>query len=130
MTTPRRVAFEVGEATGTTIVVVEDGRPVVDSISIRRGTGPPLTGDTLRRNPLATIITGEAFNGPPPPPPSADRTTWAATASKWALRCGRPPTVTVAEELGVPRSTASRHIASARRRGLLTAPAPHSKAAP
>lgn len=34
------------------------------------------------------------------------------------------PAVTVADELGVPRSTATRHITTARRCGLLTAPAP------
>jgi len=127
-------------------IVFEEGRFVVDRLTIkRREDGPPVTTEALRSIAVATLLHVAAeFNVMPTAPTDGGgyKATWpmlpmlseraqagggpsdedlrlVATVYQVAYATGGPPAKTVMDRLGLPRSTASRWIALARKRGLL-----------
>ena len=119
---------------------VEGDRLVITRFAVeRRPGGPPITMDVLKSLPLVRlaakaatdgVLTGlvhvTTTNGTTTVTPAhaseiealpeIDRT---AVAYRAALFFGLPPTVTVAEMLGVSRDVAAKRVQAARRAGLL-----------
>jgi hypothetical protein len=127
-------------------VVFENGRFICDRLTVqRREDGPPVTTEGIRRIGIATLLHVAAeFNvmHTAPAGDSGYKATWPmlpmlseraqagggpsdedlrtiATVYQVAYATGGAPTKTVMARLGLPRSTASRWIALARKRGLL-----------
>jgi hypothetical protein len=122
--------------------VFEAGRFVVDRLTIqRREGGPPITTEVLRGVGVA-IMLHVAVESNVMHPDGHKVTDWpwlllpsqraqagcgpaeedlrnVATLYQVAYATGNPPTKTVMDRFGLPRSTASRWIALARKRGLL-----------
>jgi hypothetical protein len=128
--------------------VYEDGRFVVDQLTIkRRADGPPVTTEGIREIPIAAFLrlaveSNIMHVGPTIREGNTSRweLTWASPLSERAKSGGGPneddlrtvaavyqvayatggaPTKTVMDRFGLSRSTTSRWISLARKRGLL-----------
>jgi hypothetical protein len=106
-----------------------DGKSRCTAIEITAAPGEFLTGEDLRRVPVARLIT-EAVDETPAPLPNApdgfpasgptdEVLRYIATAYARAYAAGHAPTKAV-EELGLTYSTASRWVALARAAGYLS----------
>ena len=127
---------------------VEDGRLIATEVVIRRTAGgPPVTGESLRSLPIARLTReaaadshlaaaptlaapelakyeqqmpagdfGALVRGLGPRPNVLD---FVAYVYRDALLTGAPPTKTIQDRLGVPRSTVGRWVALARQAGYL-----------
>jgi hypothetical protein len=130
-------------------VVYEDGRFVVDQLTVKRQPGgPPVTSEGIREVPIGAVLRLAVEHNVMRVGPtiregnsSSWELTWAsplelsertrhtgpterdlqtvADAYHVAYATSQAPTKAVMERLGLPRSTASRWIALARKRGLL-----------
>jgi hypothetical protein len=129
-------------------VVHEDGRFVVDQLTVRRREGgPPVTTEGLREVPIAALLRLAVESNVMhvgPTTRDGDKSTWdltwasplserakggggpsdedlqtVAALYQVAYATGQAPTRLVMNRLELPRSTASRWIALARKRGLL-----------
>ena len=126
-------------------VVFEDGRFVCNRLTVsRKPDGPPVTTEGIREIPVAALVRMAAETGvwrseptddgssklidgwplqvPPRAPgagPGEEHLRAVAATYQLAYATGAPPTKTVMERFGLPRATASRWIALARKRGLL-----------
>jgi hypothetical protein len=130
-------------------VVFEEGRFIIDQLTFRRRKGgPPITTESIRQSRLATLlhlaVESQVVESTPTDDggykaawphwsikpalseraragggPSDEDLRSIATVYQVAYALGAPPTRTVMERFGLPRSTASRWIRVARERGLL-----------
>lgn len=112
-------------------VTLEDGRYQCTSIECLRRTktvphGPPVTSKGLRQLPLqrlvATALTSQAeqlTHRSEFITEESDELLRVAAAYRFAYAIGLPPTKHVAEELGIPGSTATKKVMKAREAGLL-----------
>jgi Family of unknown function (DUF6214) len=130
-------------------VVYEDGRFIVDQLTIkRRSDGPPVTTEGIREIPIAAFLrlaVKSNILNVGPTTRDGNKSSWELTwASPLALSertrrtgptekdlqtvadvyhvtyaTGAAPTKAVMDRLGLPRSTAGRWIRMARERGLL-----------
>jgi hypothetical protein len=128
-------------------IVFEEGRFVIDRLTIqRREDGPLITTEGLRQIAVAALlhvaVEGNVMHASPTGEAGDKVLTWpwllmlseraqagggpseedlfaVATVYQVAYATGAPPTRTVMQRFGLPRSTASRWIALARERGLL-----------
>jgi hypothetical protein len=110
----------------------ERGRYVVEQLTIRRrADGPPVTTEGIREIPVTALLRAslEGYLAHAPVEltehardgggPAEQDLRAVAIVYQIAYATGAPPTKTVIQRLGLPRSTASRWIALARERGLL-----------
>ena len=127
-------------------VLFEEGRFICNRLTVkRREDGPPVTTEGLRAIAVATLLHVAAESNVMHTTPTGDggyKATWPmlpmlseraqsgggpseedlrliATVYQVAYATGGAPTTTVMDRLGLPRSTAGRWIALARKRGLL-----------
>jgi hypothetical protein len=126
--------------------VAEHGRLVAREVRIRqRDGGPPVTGEAIRAVPVAALthyaathlwvaeqkgghveekllrMNDELAARLREAGPTTETLKWVAHLYRVGLLTGSPPTVGVEQTLNVPRSTAGRWVAMARRRGFLGA---------
>lgn len=127
------------------VAVLENGRYVVDELSVtRRAGGPPVTGEALRSIPVTNVLrTGvqkhfmraERTGGrttrltPVTMPddvaaitangPTDEALRWVADIYRAAYALGDSPTQAVEQDLQLARSTAGRWVSLARKRGFL-----------
>jgi len=142
---PDRATVEAGDVSGydVRIEVVLDGRRYIATAVhvLQRPGGPPVTGEAIRKVPVANIIrrglpmgvtwvasrTGGVTRstGAQMPEnvtkygPTDEALTWVARVYRLALLLDMPPTREVETSLRLPRSTAGRWVAAARDRGFL-----------
>jgi hypothetical protein len=106
----------------------------------RRDDGEPVTGEGVRQVPVARFLsyaasgvvriaeTGETVGTRPPPDPAGGPTdealTYVSRLYAFAVLCGLAPTKVVADNIGLPKSTAGYWVSQARKRGFLTVAAP------
>lgn len=126
-------------------VVVEAGRLVAQEVRVRRTpNGPPVTSEAIRAVPVAALTKSAAAhvvemeeqqdgvvlsprghlypkyaarlreNGP-----TSETLEWVTYLYRVGLLMGEPPTKLVGTAIGIPRSTAGRWVAAARKQGLL-----------
>lgn len=147
---PARVTVIAEDCAGVDVeleVVPEGGRLVAQEVRVsRREGGPPVTGDAIRSIPIATLtkhaavhaltykerdgytewsprlLTPEIIEQVRDNGPDAASLEWVAYLYRVALLMGEPPTQAVAQALDLPRSTAGRWVAMARRRPELLGP--------
>lgn len=112
-------------------VVLEGGRYLCKSIECLRRTkdvphGPPVTGKGLRQLPLQrlmakalTVMAEQLTHQSEFITEESDELLRVAAAYRFAYAIGLPPTKHVAEELGIPTSTATKKVMQARKAGLL-----------
>lgn len=142
---PETASIEAGDVSGYDVhiqVVLNDGRYIATEVCVRqRDGGPPVTGEAIRRVPVANIIRrslpgavtwvadksdGVIRSTDAAMPenvtahgPTDEALTWVARAYRLALLLDMPPTKEVEASIGLPRSTAGRWVALARERGFL-----------
>lgn len=150
MWTDTRVKWHGGTHEVEIQVVPVEGRLSAGEVSVRRhqgGAGPAVTSEALRRIPVADLVSRAGYlvqaDGVQLETPlgisrqawpskeegdyiarhGLDDTTSAIVARIYrvAYLIGKPPTKTVETVLDLPRSTAGRWVAEARRRGFLGA---------
>lgn len=110
-------------------VGIVDGRIRCTAIQIKAEAGTFLTGEDLRRIPIARLIAEAVDKSPSPAPaapdgfptagPTADAIRYIANVYTLAYAAGQPPTKAVAA-LGLTYSTAARWVALARAAGYLS----------
>jgi hypothetical protein len=125
-------------------IALDGDQLVCESLTCRRREGgEPVTSEGMRQVPVARFLFhaaaavvrdiggggGQLWSavGPPPDPstgPTDDVLTYVAKLYAFAVLCGQAPTKIVAENIGLPKSTAAYWVSQARKRGLLTVAAP------
>jgi len=145
---PRRVTVRADDLNGYDVQVEVEparGRLVAVSVEVmQRRDGPAVTGEALRSVPVAAltkeasahlmpfkqkdgyvemgggrVLTPEVVDGIHEAGPSQRSLEWVAYLYQLAVLRGDPPTKTVETALRLPRSTAGRWVALARREGHL-----------
>jgi hypothetical protein len=141
----QRLSTDVGPYEVELHVVFEEGRFVCDRLTVERKLGgPPVTTEGIREIPVAALVRAAAevsiwrsrstddggikavpgwpLQVPTRAPgagPGDEHLRAVAATYQLAYATGARPTKAVMERFGLPRATASRWIALARKRGLL-----------
>lgn len=144
---PRMITIDCEGVAGYNVsmdVAGQDGRLAAVEIRVtQRPGGPPVTGEALRSIPVAAVtklagakvvtfeqkdgyvemtarvLTPEMVEDIRESGPTKKTLDWVAYLYRLAVLQGEPPTQAVETTLQVPRSTAGRWVAQARRQGFL-----------